>query len=858
MSKYVGMTAELSGVAAVSRGRRFYVALIFLAVGLPLLATTVLYAVFSSRMTADAYIIAEKRANRVAGEIGLWFAVEARGVELAAAQIALMGKTPEAGNMLTLLRGVHSASPALRSVYYGTVDNHMINSSGWVPPPGWDLRQRPWYLKAQAAPARGLVFTDPFLNASGDAMIVTVAKPVYSAEGNLLGVVGADIELGTIARFLVDTPITAGSASLLYNGGALITGARDTLDAPLLAEVERHLPFAGAGQMYMGTGMLRDRMLYVPVPRVGWHLVAYVPWEDFFPHARTLWLYVGLIGVSAAGLMIGLASFYYGQVSAPLLALEQTINSLHIREDCFDRIPPAARPGRFAALVSSINDLLDRAQSYYLEVHTAKVEMEAMNTRLEIAVTEERESREELEIRQGYWRALFENAKDAIVVVDMSCAITAANDAFLRLFEWDSKEVLGRNIDTVVACHRLEEAESLSRQLAVGMADFATTRLTRFGQEIEVEISIVPIRALNQVEGAYAIYRDVRARRTAEREMQRLSQYDQLTGVHNRAYFDLTLRELEQRGAAPISVLLGDTNGLKLINDAFGHALGDEMLRLSADALRSCARPGDILARVGGDEFAMILPQTTEEEAEALVACIEAECRARSEGLRQLSIAFGVSCKSTATENLSQLFILAEDRMYRRKLREGKSVRGSLITSLMQALEEKTRDTTAHSDRMGDLARDLAKRMGIFGSDLDDIHLLATLHDIGKIGVPDHILNKPSQLSPEEWEIMKKHSEIGYRIAGATVELAHLAEGILHHHERWDGTGYPYALVEEDIPMHARIIAVVDAYDAMTNRRSYRGALTHEDALACIRAGIGRQFSPPVAEAFLAMMAELS
>ncbi|MBT9154291.1 MAG: Cyclic di-GMP phosphodiesterase response regulator RpfG [Firmicutes bacterium] len=777
-------------------------------------------------------------------------------MELIAAQIALMGEVPDESKLLSLLRGVHGVSPSLRSLSFGTVDNRFFTTGGFVPPPGWDLRLRPWYIEATAE--RGLVFTDPFLHAGDDAMVVTAAQAVYSHEGTLLGVVVADIALGTIAGFLADTPITEGSVSLLYNGGNLITSASDTLDNSVLAKVARHLPFVGTGQAYVGTGVLRDRVIYVPVPSVGWRLVAYIPWEDVFPHTRHLWLYVGLIGLSVTGLMVGLATFYYGQVSAPLLALEQTINSLHIREDCFDRIRSAARPARFAELVNSINDLLDRAQSYYLEVHTAKVEMEAMNARLEVAVTEECEAREELEIRQGYWRALFENAKDAITVVDASCTITAVNEAFLRLFEWESEGVLSKNIDLLVASHRLDEAQSLSQQLAVGIADFSTTRLTRFGQEVEVEISIVPIRALGQEEGAYAIYRDVRARRAAEREMQRLSQYDQLTGVYNRTFFDTTLRELEQSSAYPVSVLLGDTNGLKLINDAFGHALGDEILRLSADALRACARPGDILARVGGDEFAMILPNTTEGEAEALVSCIEVECRARSEGLRQLSIAFGVSCKSSAADNLLQLFVLAEDRMYRRKLREGKSVRGALITSLMQALEEKTRDTTAHSDRMGKLARDVARRLGVTGSDLEDIDLLATLHDIGKIGVPDSILNKPSQLSPDEWEVMKKHSEIGYRIASATVELAHLAEGILHHHERWDGTGYPYALAGEDIPWPARIIAVVDAYDAMTNIRSYRSALTHSEALQCIHAGSGQQFSPAVAEVFLAMMAEFN
>ncbi len=842
-------------MTAVSKGRRFYVALILLAIGLPLVATTVMYAVFSSRATADAYIIAKKRTNRVAGDIGQWLALQARGVELAAEQIALMGDTPDQGQLLTVLRGAHAVSPWLSSVFYGTVGDRLFVVPEWEPPPGWDWRLRPWYIKATEQ--RGLIFTDPFLYARRDVMIVTAAQAVYSPEGHLLGVVGASIELGALTSLLRDTPITQGSASMLLDGDNVITASQETLAEDWRAMVEAGLPLLGAGQKYVGTGVLRDRILYVPVPHTGWHLAAYIPWEDIFPHARSLWLYVGLIGLSLTGMTVGLAYFYHGYVSAPLIGLEQAVNSLHIREDCFDRIPPVRRPGRFAALVNSINDLLDRAESYYLEVHTAKIEMEAMNTRLEVAVTEEREAREELEVRQGYWRALFENAKDAIVMADASCRISAVNDAFLRLFEWEPEALLGQNIDEVLASHRWEEGLSLSRRMAVGIGDFPTTRMTSSGQEIEVEISVVPIRALGRVEGAYAIYRDVRARREAERQMQKLSQYDQRTGVYNRAFFDTTLRELEQSGAFPVGVVLGDANGLKLVNDAFGHALGDEVLRLAAEALRVCARPGDIVARVGGDEFAMILPDTTESEAEALVLRIEAECRARSEGLKQISITFGVSCKTKASDNLSKLFVQAEDRMYRRKLREGKSVRGSLITSLMRALEEKTRDTTAHSDRMGELARGLAKRLGLTGSALDDIFLLATLHDIGKIGVPDHILNKPSHLSPEEWEVMKKHSEIGYRIAGATVELAHVAEGILHHHERYDGTGYPYGLAGENIPLVARIISVVDAYDAMTNVRSYRSSLPHAEAIDNIRAGSGAQFAPNVVEAFLAMMAEL-
>lgn len=353
--------------------------------------------------------------------------------------------------------------------------------------------------------------------------------------------------------------------------------------------------------------------------------------------------------------------------------------------------------------------------------------------------------------------------------------------------------------------------------------------------------------------GGYGIYSDISMRKENERKIIRMSHYDQLTNVYNRAYFDHVFAELTAHGPWPVSLIMGDTNGLKVVNDAFGHGMGDEILKRTARVLALEARPQDTVARLGGDEFAMLLPGVDENEAMAICARIRERCQAGSDTTIHLSLALGASTAHDR-QRKEVLFTAAEERMYHQKLLEGKSIRNSLIASLRQALQEKTHETTEHSMRMTDLSLRLAAKLELSPSMRDDIEVFASIHDLGKIAIPEQILEKCGPLTAEKWSIMQKHSEIGFRIASTSPELSHIAECILHHHERWDGTGYPQGLRGEAICLRSRVVAVVDAYDAMTSDRPYRRALGRELALAEIEKGRGRQFDPRVADAFLALM----
>jgi diguanylate cyclase (GGDEF)-like protein len=297
-------------------------------------------------------------------------------------------------------------------------------------------------------------------------------------------------------------------------------------------------------------------------------------------------------------------------------------------------------------------------------------------------------------------------------------------------------------------------------------------------------------------------------------------------------------------------------NGLKLVNDAFGHAAGDKLLTRVAQILKDCCRKEDVIARLGGDEFAIFLPRTSFKVTSIIIDRIKAACRNASQDPVQLSIALGAVTKESSSQSIQEIQREAEERMYRSKLLESKSLRASIISSLKRTLFEKSHETEEHTNRLQRVALKIGHALGLSEGELNDLSLLSTLHDIGKIAIPEGIIAKPAQLSTEEWDLIWKHPEIGYRIAAATPELVPIAEAILAHHEWWDGTGYPRGLKGEEIPLLSRIISIVDAFDVMIFGRPYKEHITQEQALIELKKQGGIQFDPHLIEIFVRMERE--
>jgi diguanylate cyclase (GGDEF)-like protein len=330
-----------------------------------------------------------------------------------------------------------------------------------------------------------------------------------------------------------------------------------------------------------------------------------------------------------------------------------------------------------------------------------------------------------------------------------------------------------------------------------------------------------------------------------------------LSDILDNSAIQKLLKSYDSKRLLPLSVIMGDVNGLKLINDGFGRAEGDKVLTQIAKILKDCCKKNDLVCRIGGDEFCILLSQADSKIAQKICEHIYKACEEQNssdDNIIKLSISLGYAMKTDINDNIESVLKRAEEFMYMHKLLEAKSARSALITLIRTTMFEKSAETEEHSERIAILSKALGIKTGLEEVQINQLELLAVLHDMGKICVDQKILNKRGKLTEDEWMEVKKHPVTGYRIATAMPELVSIADCILSHHEHWDGSGYPQGLEGEAIPFLSRIIAVVDTYDAVTNGRPYKKANSKEYALQIIKKNSGRQFDPKVVEIFLSII----
>lgn len=336
------------------------------------------------------------------------------------------------------------------------------------------------------------------------------------------------------------------------------------------------------------------------------------------------------------------------------------------------------------------------------------------------------------------------------------------------------------------------------------------------------------------------------ARKVQEERLKYLSFHDHLTGLYNRRFYEEELKRLDTARNLPMTIVMADINGLKLINDSFGHAKGDELLKKAAEEMKKGCRADDIVARLGGDEFVILLPKTDTSAAEEIIKRIKELSLNEKVETIDISISFGYETKRHVEENTQEILKKAEDHMYRHKVYESSSKRSETIDLIMNTLFEKSNREMMHSKRVSEICEEIAINMNLDKETINAVRTAGLMHDIGKMGIDEKILNKPQSLNHEEWKQIKRHPEIGYRILSSVNEFSEIASYILEHHERWDGKGYPKGLMGEEISLQARIIAVADACDAMTSDRAYRKGLSEEEAIIEIKRCSGTQFDPDI------------
>lgn len=474
------------------------------------------------------------------------------------------------------------------------------------------------------------------------------------------------------------------------------------------------------------------------------------------------------------------------------------------------------------------------------------------------------QSEEQLKKSEGRYRSIFDQSPFGIAVVNSKTrVIYNVNQKFADIIGRTIDECT--NLDWLTITHPDDMQEDLDNMdlFNAGIVNSYNMNKRYIKPDdsiVWINMTIAPIKVIGENPCHICMIEDITEKKEKEEKINYLNYHDVLTGLHNRTYFEEQVRHFQDK--LPLSVIVGDINGLKIINDSLGHAGGDKLLVILADILKCIRRKNDIIARTGGDEFAILLPHTNCEETQSIIECIYAKCKEYENEINKdllfLSISLGAATKTEEYESFDCIIKKAEDNMYRRKLLEHKSFHNSIISSIRTTLFEKSHETEEHAARLIALSLKLGKSLGLKEEQLSELALLSTLHDIGKISIDDKILTKTGKLTEKEWDEIKKHPAIGYRIAMASPELAHISDYILCHHERWDGNGYPQGISGENIPLLSRILSVIDAYDAMTNDRSYRKGMSVEDAIIEIEKNAGTQFDPDIAELFIKIIKEES
>ena len=465
------------------------------------------------------------------------------------------------------------------------------------------------------------------------------------------------------------------------------------------------------------------------------------------------------------------------------------------------------------------------------------------------------ETQNALELSENKYYGLYLNSPEAIVQLDSQEKVVDFNPAFENLFGYNQKEAAGKFLaDLIVPSDFQETPSKTDKVFRKAVKELSLKK--KDGSRLYVSAIESPLIFKNKQIGKYLVYRDITEQRKAEERIAYLSFHDSLTGLYNRAFFEEELKRLDTERQLPLSIIMGDINGLKLINDTFGHDQGDSLLIKTAQLLQELHRKEDIIARWGGDEFIMLLPKTEKEVALKIAARIRASCELINEESKKipLSIALGVAAKNTSSENIQKVLIEADEMMYQDKFPGGEPFKEAVVSLWRKIILEKKQQTSKDVEQLKELAFKLGKAVNLSSRQLEDLGLLVTLYDIGKIAIPDEIIDKKEPLTPEELAKIKKHPEIGYSIAQLFPELSSVSWAILAYKEHYDGSGYPRHLKGEEIPLITRVFVIAKAYHNMTSAQPPEKTRTQKEALEELSKGAGKQFDPALVKIFVNIM----
>jgi diguanylate cyclase (GGDEF)-like protein/PAS domain S-box-containing protein len=477
-------------------------------------------------------------------------------------------------------------------------------------------------------------------------------------------------------------------------------------------------------------------------------------------------------------------------------------------------------------------------------------------------ITANKNALAKLDASEDRFRTVFEEAPIGIGIFDTNTGLMyQSNQKFAEILGRTNEEL--KTLDWKTYSHPAEIQENMDKLNQLKKKQIANFSMNKRyirpdGNIVWVNMMIVPFKAETISNMHLCMIEDITEKKQKEEEIIYLSYHDSLTGLYNRTFFEEEKRRFDVSRRLPMSVVMGDVNGLKLINDSFGHHAGDSMLREIGRILKSTCRAEDIIARIGGDEFVILLAGTGDAGAQRLCqriykACKDYEKKADKETF-YLSISLGHATKNTNDLAVDDLLREAEHMLYKKKNPERKKVRTTILSAVKKQLIADNFQEPEQFKRLMDLSDKLAKKAGLSEEERSRLRLLVETHDMGLLSLDKGLLSKNiAEYTADDEMEWQKHAENGYRVALAVPEMNEIAAEILSHHEHWDGTGYPRGLKGEDIPMLSRIVSVLDGYAQWLQKTDRDGENTPL-AADMLSHGAGTLYDPEIVRMFLPLI----
>lgn len=726
----------------------------------------------------------------------------------------------------------------------------------------FDPRTRNWYKVAEQL--KGPTFSPIYKHFIMEDLTVSFSYPIYKDNGELFGVLGTHILLTSIGTYLEEIVLDnqgyafivenntgnlignsqgADNFSILDDGTLIQNKLIDINNPDMKYAYQQYKKDNRSNFLYEGEkGNLYFNVREYKQEGLDWVIIAAVP-EDLLVSEINQSI---LLAVVLSIIVLILSTAIYYVISNKLF---KPMNNLL-------KVSDNIASGNYSDRVTVVrNDEIGKISKAFNKVADY---LQYLINNLENTV---RVRTAELEDNKNQLQLILDSTAEAIYGIDLNGNCTFCNKSCCEMLGYKSQaDLLHKNMHLQIHHSHMEgdpfsmETCKIIQSIEQGIGTHADNEVfwRADGTSFDVEYYSYPQIRGGKVIGAVITFMDITERKNKEEEIKYLSCHDFLTGLHNRRCFEDNIKNIDIPNNLPISIIFADINSLKLTNDIFGHAAGDRLIKKSADILKQSCNEDNLVARIGGDEFIIVMPRTNREEVDKILSNIKSGFNNTHIEAIKCSLSVGSAIKTTSNQDFEDIMSEAEIEMYKNKTATRKSTNTEIFSTLVKHFHSKSAREKQHAITVSNLCGDMGTALNLTNPEIKKLKLAGYLHDIGIIVLNDEMLQKESMTTAEEQESMNQHSVIGYRILNLFDDTADISEIVYSHHERWDGKGYPRGLKGEEIPLLSRIISIVEAYERAYSRENISEA--QNKAISMILDGSGSQFEPQLVAKFITMM----